>query len=233
MGDVHHTAARRRAVVRDAVGISVAVGAVGASFGALAVASGLSVAQTCVMSLLVFAGASQFAAVGIVAAGGTEISAVASGVLLNTRELPFGMAVGRLLGDGRARRAVGSQLVIDESTALALAQPDAGLGRLAFWGAGIAVYVTWNLATWAGALAGSGLDVEAAGLDAAFPAAFVALVMPALRTPNGRRAALAGAVIALVLVPAAPAGVPIMAAAAGAVAGLPRHGGTAAGDRES
>lgn len=213
-------AAHRRAVIRDALGVSIAVGTFGVSFGALAVASGMSLLQTCAMSLLVFAGSSQFAAVGVVAAGGTQASAVASGVLLNTRSLPFGVAVGRFMGGGSLRRAVGSQLVIDESTALSTAQSEPESSRFAFWATGIGVYVFWNLATFLGGLAGSELDVEAAGLDAAFPAAFVALVMPRLRTPSGRRAALAGAAIAVVMVPLAPPGVPILAAAAGAVAGL-------------
>jgi len=207
-------------LLRQALVLGVAVGAFGVSFGVLAVAAGLSWAMACAMSLLVFAGGSQFAAVAVVAGGGLPAAAVAAGLLLNARYVPFGMAVAPALRGGLMRRLVAAQLVIDESSALALAQRDDRDRERAFWLAGSAVFVCWNLGTLVGALAGSAIgDPAAWGLDAAFPAGFLALLAPLLTTPAARRAAAAGALLAVALTPLAPPGVPILVAAAGALAG--------------
>lgn len=214
---------RRVAVVRDAVGVGVATGAYGLSFGAIGVAGGLTVAQTCATSVLMFTGASQFALVGVLAAGGGAPAAAVTAVLLGARNALYGLRLAGLLGLSGTRTAVGAQLVIDESTAMCLAhEDDARARRLAFWATGLAVFVLWNLATLAGALAGTALgDPQTYGLDAAVPAAFLALLWPRLNDRRARLVALAAAAVALVLTPVAPAGVPVMAAAAVAVlAGL-------------
>src|SRR5262245_8725195 len=176
-------------VRRDAWVLGAAVGVFGASFGVLTTTSGLSVPQACVMSLLVFTGASQFAAVGVLAAGGSLGSAFGSALLLAARNAAYGVALAPVLGRrSLGRRLLAAQLVIDESTAMATAQPAGGRGReQAFWATGIAVFVCWNLGTLAGALAGGAIgDPRALGLDAAFPAGFVALAVPHLRGRAGR-----------------------------------------------
>lgn len=214
-----HVVRDRPAYRRDAVLLGAAVGVFGVSFGVLATTAGLSTAQACAMSLLVFTGASQFAAVGVVAAGGSIGSAIGSALLLAARNAAYGVALAptmarRPLG----RRLLAAQLVIDESTAMAMAQPDDASREGAFWVTGLAVFVCWNSGTLLGAVAGDAIgDPAALGLDAAFPAGFVALAVPHLRTPRGRAAAIAGATIALLLMPLAPPGVPIVAAALGVV----------------
>ena len=214
---------RRRAVLRDAVGVGVATGAYGLSFGAIGVAGGLTVAQTCATSVLMFTGASQFALVGVLAAGGGAASAAVTAVLLGARNALYGLRLSSLLQVSGVRKAVGAQFVIDESTAMCVAhEDDPSARRLAFWATGLAVFVLWNLATLAGALAGTALgDPQTLGLDAAVPAAFLALLWPRLAQPAARVVAGAAAVVALALTPVAPVGVPVMAAAAVAVlAGL-------------
>ena len=214
---------RRRAVLRDAVGVGVATGAYGLSFGAIGVAGGLSVAQTCATSVLMFTGASQFALVGVLAAGGGAASAAVTAVLLGARNALYGLRLSSLLGVTGVRKAVGAQLVIDESTAMCVAhEDDPAARRLAFWATGLAVFVLWNLATLAGALAGTALgDPQTFGLDAAVPAAFLALLWPRLAQRAARVVAVGAAAVALALTPVAPVGVPVMAAAAVAVlAGL-------------
>jgi 4-azaleucine resistance transporter AzlC len=203
--------------VRKAAVLGVAVGIYGLSFGVLATASGLTLWQAVGLSTLVFAGGSQFAAVGVVAAGGAPLAAVASGLLLNSRMVAFGLALAPVLGGRLPRRMLAAHLLIDESAAMALAQPEPRAARR-FWLTGVSVFVCWNVATVLGALAGGRLgDPEAIGLDAAFPAGFVALAVPHLRSRRGWAAAAAGASIAAVLVPLSPAGVPIVAAALGVV----------------
>jgi predicted branched-subunit amino acid permease len=216
--------------------LGVAVGLFGTSFGVLATTAGLSVAQTCVMSLLVFTGASQFAVVGILATGGSLASAFGSALLLAARNAAYGVAMaptlfrrrrgsgaraGRRDGVRLARRLVAAQLVIDETTAMATAQSTPAAREQAFWITGIAVFLCWNISTAIGAVAGDAIgDPEAFGLDAAFPAGFVALSVPHLASRAGRVAAATGVAIALLLVPFTPAGVPIVAAAAGVVPAL-------------
>jgi len=210
---------RRSAVVRDALGVGVATGAYGISFGAIAVAGGLSVAQTSATSVLMFTGASQFALVGVLAAGGGAPAAAVTAVLLGARNSLYGLRLSSLLGLSGTTKAVGAQLVIDESTAMCLAhEDDQRARRLAFWATGLAVFVLWNLATLAGALAGAALgDPQTYGLDAAVPAAFLALLWPRLGDRRARWVALGAVAVALALTPVAPVGLPVMAAAGIAV----------------
>jgi len=201
-------------VVRDALGIGVAVGAFGLSYGAVAVASGLSVLQTCALSLLMFTGASQFALVGVVAGGGGAVAAAMTALLLGSRNALYGLRLSSLLRVRGARRAVAAQFVIDESAAMGLAR-----GRPGFWATGLAVFVCWNVATAAGAIGGTALsDPRALGLDAAAPAAFLALLAPRLASRGAAAVALTAAAAALVAVPLTPAGVPVLVAALVAVA---------------
>lgn len=216
----------RRAYAADGIGIGVATGVYGVSFGVLAVGAGLSVAQACAMSLLVFTGGSQFAAVGVLAAGGPAATAVINGLLLGVRNAAYGFSVAGLLRGGRGRRALAAQLVIDESTAMARAQADPDAARGAFWFTGLAVFALWNLGTLAGALAGSGIgDPAAYGLDAMFPAAFLALLVPQLRQPDAPAIAVCGALIAVVLLPLAAPGIPVLAAALALLLALRRGRG--------
>ncbi|MCP3912236.1 MAG: AzlC family ABC transporter permease [Actinomycetia bacterium] len=207
--------------VRDGIVLGAAVGVFGAGFGVLAVTTGLSIAQAMAMSLLVFTGGSQFAAVGVIDSGGTLAAALGSALLLAARNGIYGLTVSRLLPGVWWRRAIAAHLTIDESTALATGQADDRDRAQAFWAAGLSVFVFWNLGTLIGAVSGSGLgDPADLGLDAAFPAGFVALAMPAIRRRPGLLAAAIGGLIALVCIPLTPAGVPILAAAAAAPAVL-------------
>ena len=194
--------------------------------------SGLSVLQTCALSLLVFTGASQFALVGVVASGGAPMSGAATALMLGTRNTLYGLKLASLLGLRGVRRVTGAQLVIDESTAMALKPKLPANARLAFLATGLAVFVLWNLATLIGALGGEGLgDPRTFGLDAAVPAAFLALVWPRLR---GRRSVLTGAAaagLALALVPLTRPGVPIIAAAGIAVLAALKPGDPAGSTR--
>ena len=204
---------------RDALAIGLATGIYGISFGVLAVSAHLSAAQACAMSALVFTGASQFAVVGVVAAGGGAIAALAPAVLLAARNALYGLALVPVLRRRpRVRRAFEAQLVIDESTAMARAQPTAAASHRAFLATGLSVFVLWNAGTLAGALVGGGLgDPRALGLDAMFPAGFIALLAPQLRRPGATAGALAGGALALAALSWTPAGVPILAAALGVV----------------
>jgi branched chain amino acid efflux pump len=208
-------------IVTGALGVGLGVGLYGISFGVLAVAAGLSPAQACVMSMLVFTGASQFAFVGVLAGGGAAMAAMAPAVMLALRNAAYGLSVAPFLRGPLARRAVAAQLVIDETTAMAQAQDDPRQARRAFLVTGVSVWLCWNLGTLVGALVGGGLgDPRALGLDAMFPAAFLALLAPQLRRPGAPVAAVVGAVIAVALVPVAPVGVPVIAALAGIVPGV-------------
>ena len=207
--------------VTGAVGIGIAVGVYGISFGVLAVASGLSPAQACVMSMLVFTGASQFAFVGVLAGGGGAVAAMGPAVMLAVRNAAYGLSLTSILPARLRDRALAAHLVIDETTAMARAQSEPDAARRAFLATGVSVWVFWNAGTLAGALLGGGIgDPSTLGLDAMFPAAFLVLLAPQLRRPGAPVAAAAGVVIALALVPFAPAGVPIIAALAGVVPGV-------------
>ncbi|MEV6171273.1 AzlC family ABC transporter permease [Streptomyces sp. NPDC051954] len=204
-------------LLRDSALVWLAGGVVGVSFGAIAVAGGLPVWVPVVMSLVVYAGSAQFSAVGVLLAGGGPVAAAATGLLLNTRTVAFSLAVAEIIGPGRVSRLLGAHLVTDETVAFALAQTDPVQRRTAFWVSGIGLFVVWNAGVLVGALAGSALgDTGKYGLDAAFPAVLVALVLPALRKDAGiRRAAVLGAVVALAVTPVVPAGVPVLLALAG------------------
>ena len=211
-------------MLRDAIGIGVAVGAYGLSFGAAAVTAGLSALQACVLSLLLFTGASQFALVGVLGAGGTALAAVSGAVLLGTRNTLYAVRLASLVPARGVRRAVAAQLTIDESTGMATAAP-AGLAPTAFWATGASVYVLWNLATLLGALGAARLgDPGRLGLDAAVPAAFLALLAPQVRTRALLVAGIAGALVAAVAVPFTPPGVPVLLAALVVVPLLARPG---------
>ncbi|MFF4506285.1 AzlC family ABC transporter permease [Streptomyces sp. NPDC001401] len=207
----------RTQLIRDASLVWLASGIVGVSFGAIAVAGGLPVWVPVVMSLVVYAGSAQFSAVGVLLAGGGPIAAAATGLLLNTRTAAFSLAIADTLGPGRLTRLLGAHLVTDETVAFALAQTDPVRRRRAFWVSGIGLFAVWNVGVLAGALAGGALgDTATYGLDAAFPAVLVALVLPTLRADvRIRRCALLGAAIALAVTPAVPAGVPVLLALAG------------------
>ncbi|HEY2650301.1 MAG TPA: AzlC family ABC transporter permease [Solirubrobacteraceae bacterium] len=207
--------------VRDAAGIGVACGVYGVSFGVLAVAGGLSPAQACVMSMLTFTGASQFAFIGVIAAGGGALAALGPAVILALRNAAYGLSLAPILPRRLTERALLAQLVIDESTAMARAQSRPDAARRAFVATGISVWLCWNAGTLTGALLGGGLgNPRTLGLDAMFPAAFLALLAPQLRRPGAVQAAIAGAMLALAVVPFAPAGVPVIAALAGLVPGV-------------
>jgi 4-azaleucine resistance transporter AzlC len=210
--------ARQPSILRSALALGAAVGVFGASFGVIAIGTGLSVPMACAMSVFVFTGATQFAAVSVIASGGSPLSAVGSGLLLGLRHIGYGLSLDRTMPTEARRRLAAAQFLLDESTAMALAQPDPADARRAFWSAGLSVFGFWNAGTLIGALFGSVLgDPTTLGLDAVFPAAFLALIVPLLHERDGRLAALTGAAIAVVLVPLVAAGLPIVAAALGAV----------------
>jgi predicted branched-subunit amino acid permease len=209
------------AIDRDAIAIGVAVGAYGLSFGAIAVSSGLSVGQSVVLSAGMFTGASQFAMVGVLGAGGGAAVAVASAFLLGLRNTAYALRMRQLLVPQGLTRLAAAQLTIDESTAMALghAPNSPQAARRAFWATGISVFVCWNLATLAGALAAGAIaDPAAWGLDAAVPAGFLALLWPQVRSRPAAAAAALGAVLALLLTPIAPPGVPVLLAGVAAIA---------------
>ncbi len=205
-----------RALFRDVAALAAAVGFVGLSFGAIATAAHLPLWAIVAMSALVFAGGSQFLAVGLISAG-NPVAAVFAGLLLNARHLPFGMAVADVVGRGPAR-LLGAHLMVDESVAFALSQPEPARRRAAYWLTGGALFVGWNVCALAGALLGAAAGNPATfGLDAAFPAGLLALLLPGLRVP-GRQdpaapwVAAAGAVVAVAATPVAPAGLPVLLA---------------------
>lgn len=212
-----------RTLVRDVAAIAAAVVVTGVSFGAIAVTSGLPGWAALAMSVLVFAGGSQFMAVGMLAAA-SPFGAIAGGLLLNTRHLPFGLVVSDLLGSSRRARLVGSHLMVDESVAFALAQSDPVDRRRAYWLTGTVLFCAWNVGTALGVIVGEfAADPAALGLDAAFPAGLIALLFPALREPAARRVAVVGAAVAVLTAGVLPAGLPVLLALTGlAAAGRPR-----------
>lgn len=209
-----------RSVVSAGVVLGAAVGVFGIAFGVGAVAAGGSVWQTVAMSLLVFTGASQFAAVSVIAGGGGLAAALGGASLLAARNGVYALTMSRHLGGRLPIRLVAAQITIDESTAMATAQSEPEAIRRAFWVTGLSVYVFWNLGTLIGALAGSAIDPERWGLDAAFPAGFVAMVAPHLERRLGRRAAIGGAAIALMAIPFVPVGLPILCAGLAVLVGV-------------
>src|SRR5487761_2246064 len=205
-----------RRTLRDALSVALTVGAYGVAFGAAGVAAGFTVLQTSLFSLLTFTGASQFAAVGVVASGGAGISAVAAAALLSTRNALYSLQMAPQLEVRGWRRVMAAQLTIDESTNVALAQAPQGLDavRHGFWLTGSGVFLFWNIFTLVGALGAKSLGNPAAwGLDAAVPAAFLGLLWPRLTSMSNRLLSIAAMVVALALTPFVPAGLPIIATA--------------------
>ncbi|WP_236683531.1 AzlC family ABC transporter permease [Demequina aurantiaca] len=202
---------------QQAVSVSVATGAYAISFGALSVAAGLDVWQTMALSLLVFSGGSQFAFVGVIAAGGGAAAAVATSTFLGLRNGFYGVGLAPVLRPMSGwRRVWAAHMTIDESTAVSLAQPadDVEARRAGFWWTGVGVFILWNAITVVGALVGERIgDPADWGLDAAAAAAFLGLVWPRLASRPAQAVAGASAVLALLLTPVTPAGVPILAAA--------------------
>jgi len=201
----------RKGIVRDAVGIGVASGAYALSFGALSIAAGLSLLQTMALSLLMFTGASQFAMVGVIGAGGGVWAGAATAALLGSRNALYGVRLSSLLGRTQLRRVAAAQFVIDETTAMAIARDRVEDSRFAFLATGIALFALWNLGTLIGALATHALpNPKVLGFDAAPPAAFLALLAPRLRSREPLAIAVAAGVVALVVLPFLPAGVPLL-----------------------
>lgn len=203
---------------RDGFLLGLAVGTFGVTFGVLSIAAGLPGWQAVAMSLLMFTGASQFAAVAIIGAGGNPLSALGTALLLAARNGAYALSMGRIMPSGRAKKLVAAQLVIDESSAMAQAQRTLGAAQEAFWTTGLSVFIFWNLGTLIGVLLGEVIgDPMVWGLDAAFPAAFIALLLPHLKERDKRRSALIGAMVALITIPVLPAGLPVLLAVSGAL----------------
>lgn len=207
--------AARRGIVRDGVAVGIATGAYGTAFGALSVAAGLDVWQTCALSLFVFTGASQFALIGVLASGGAPLSGAATALLLGSRNTLYGLRLAPLLGWTGWRRVAAAHLVIDESTAMSVSRSGRTEARLGFLSTGLAVFTLWNAATLVGAVAGEAIgDPRTFGLDAAVGAAFLALLWPRLSDRGNQLVAVLAVAVALSLVPVTAAGVPVLAAGA-------------------
>ena len=192
----------------------MASGAYAVSFGALATVAGLSLLQTCALSVLMFTGASQFALVGVVGAGGGVWAGAMTAALLGSRNALYGLRLSSMLALRGWRRPAAAHFVIDETTAMAIGQDAPPSSRFAFWSTGLLLFALWNSGTLIGALATHALpDPKALGLDAAPPAAFLALLAPRLRAREPIAIALAAGIVALVLLPFVPAGVPLLAVA--------------------
>lgn len=201
--------------------VSFTVGLYGIAFGAAGIAAGFSLLQTCLLSLLTFSGASQFAVVGVLGAGGSALSGITTASLLGIRNALYGMRMAPIMKFGGWKRVVGAQLTIDESTGVALGQSKLGepAMRQGFWLTGIGVYIFWNLFTVVGALGAQAMgDPAAWGLDAAVPAAFLGLVWPRLTNKMERLLAVAAMGLSLALTPFVAAGIPIISTALLAVA---------------
>ena len=209
-----------RGTVRDSLSVAITVGTYGVAFGVASVAAGFSVVQSCLFSLLTFTGASQFAAVGVVASGGAAASAVAAATILGTRNALYGIQMAPLLQVKGARRVFAAHVTIDESTGVALSQAPRGVAamREGFWITGTGVFVFWNIFTLLGALGAQALGNPASwGLDAAVPAAFLGLLWPRLQTNFLRAVALTAMGFAILVTPSLPAGLPIIATTSVAV----------------
>jgi predicted branched-subunit amino acid permease len=226
-------AAARRGILRDALGVGLATGAYALSFGAISDAAGLSLLQTAALSLLMFTGGSQFAAVGVLGAGGTGLAAAGTAILLGLRNALYGLRLTPLLGVTPVRRLVAAHLVIDESAAMAVVRPTVAQARLGFWATGTSIFVFWNLGTLLGAVGAQQLsDPAVLGLDAAVPAAFAALLAPRMAGRAPWVVAVGAGAVALATTPILPAGVPVLLAAFVAV-GVGAWAGPAPPDREA
>ena len=208
-----------RAIVwRKSLSVAGATALYGVSFGALAIASGLTIGQTMVLSLLMFSGGSQFALLGVLSAGGSAIAAIVTAGVLGVRNTLYGISLNAQIPPSKRLFLPAAHVTIDESTAVALSARAPQWQRLGFWVTGIGVFIGWNATTLIGALVGDLLgDVRAYGLDAAAAAAFIGLLWPRLKNRQTAAAACASAVLAVVLIPALPAGLPILLAVVVAV----------------
>jgi predicted branched-subunit amino acid permease len=215
----------RKRILRQAVSIALAVMPFGLAFGIAAREAGLSIYEAMGFSSLVFTGSAQFAAVSVLSDGGSALTAVLAGALLNLRSLAFGVALAPVLKGSRRFRAIAAQLMIDEAAAVGMAQDEPAQRRFGYLAGGLAVFALWNLSTAAGVLFLGALGdiVTQAGIDATIPAAFLALLWPRLSDSRQRAIALGGAFIALASVPLLPPGLPIVAA--GLAVALPRRKG--------
>ena len=212
-----------RRVVIASLTLGGAVGVFALSFGVASVSAGASVWQTCALSLFVFTGASQFSAMSVVGAGGSLAAAFGGAALLAARNFVYGLALSssaKSMAESLPRRIVAAHFVIDETTALALAQESPRLRKIAVWTTGIGLFSFWNLGTLIGALAGSAIDPQKFGLDIAFPAAFIVMLLPHLRSKLGRQAAALGGVLCLISISFLPIGIPILIAACAVLVGL-------------
>jgi predicted branched-subunit amino acid permease len=203
-----------RATASQSLGVSLTVGAYGLAFGAASISAGFSVLQTCLISLIMFSGGSQFALVGVIGGGGSAISAIATAGLLGVRNMLYGLRMAPLVKAKGLKRLVAAQVTIDESTGVALSQEKLGEKAMlqGFWLTGIGVYIFWNLFTLAGAIGAKAIGNPAAwGLDAAVPAAFLGLLWPRLESKTDRIVAVSAIALSLALSPFVAAGLPIIA----------------------
>lgn len=202
---------KKNLVDRTALSVAFTVGLYGAAFGAAGVTAGFSILQTCLLSILLFSGASQFAVVGIMGAGGSAISAIATATLLGFRNALYGLQMAPILKVGGLKRVLAAQITIDESTAVATLQENDEDRKRGFYVTGIGVYIFWNLFTYLGALGASAIgDPSVWGLDAAVPAAFCGLIWPRLKNKTQFLVSAIAIAWALLLTPIAPAGIPII-----------------------
>ncbi len=199
------------AVERTSLSVAFTVGLYGAAFGAAGITAGFSILQTCLLSLLLFSGASQFAVVGIMGAGGSAVSAIATATLLGFRNALYGLQLAPILKVTGLKRIIASQITIDESTAVSTLQSNDSDRKRAFYLTGFGVYIFWNLFTFLGALGASAIgDPSVWGLDAAVPAAFCGLVWPRLKDKRLLLISACAIILALLLTPITPAGIPII-----------------------
>ena len=202
---------RNDAVERTSLSVAFTVGLYGAAFGAAGITAGFSILQTCLLSLLLFSGASQFAVVGIMGAGGSAVSAIATATLLGFRNALYGLQLAPILKVTGLKRIIASQITIDESTAVSILQSNDSDRKRAFYLTGFGVYIFWNLFTFLGALGASAIgDPSVWGLDAAVPAAFCGLVWPRLKDKRLFLISACAIILALLLTPITPAGIPII-----------------------
>ncbi|MDJ0348438.1 AzlC family ABC transporter permease [Cryobacterium sp. PH29-G1] len=240
--DPLHETRQQRLAIREGLAVGLATAAYGVSFGALSVAAGLDIWQTSFISIVMFSGGSQFALIGVLAAGGVAAGApaIASAALLGVRNGIYGMRTAPIVGRGLGKRLAAGWITIDESTAVALAQPTPRSRRTGFWVTGLAVFIGWNITTLVGALIGDALgDTRAYGLDAAAAAAFVGLLWPRLKRMQTVAVAVAAAVVAATLTPVLMPGLPVLVAALVAVVagafnwwGTPNDVGAASAGKE-
>lgn len=207
----------RRKILRDAIGIGLGTATYGLSFGALGIATGLTLIETQLLSLIMFTGASQFALVGTLAAGGGALSAISAASLLGVRNLAYAVRNNTLLKPNGWQRVLGAQFTIDESTAMALGHEKgvdgADGGKFAFWATGASVFIFWNIATLLGAVAISQVgNPNTFGLDAAIAAGFIALLWPQITNRFTTLVGVVSAIVAIVAIPLVQPGIPILLA---------------------